>query len=797
MNQNNPQQYPPGNQNWNYPQIQEDSIDLKKYFFLILANWYWIIISVFVSLAVAFLVTRYTKPVYEVRASLIVSENDRGSGGLTGYENLIPGMEIFRTQKLVMNEMEILKSYSLTQRALKELDFNITYIGVGRSGLKENYQYNNAPFFVIPDTSKTNINGYRVKVELFSKEKYRVIIDDNYDIDEIVQYGQAFESDPFNFKLYLKDPVNFNPPGYDSYYFIFNSLNSLTNQYRSRLNIEVNDDRRGSILFLNSSGYNAEQEANYLNKLMQVYIQIGLEEKNQTANNTVDFIDQQLGILDDSLQQAEMNLQEFRLSNRLIDVSKEGTIAYNRLERLERELAQLNLQERYYTFLKNYIQDKNNLNTVVAPTTVDINDPLLANLIQQLNELISEKEELLFTVQRGNQRFEIIEAKIENTRSALVDNIEGLIENNTIAKNELQKQLLKAENDLQKLPVTERELISIEREYNVNDQIYTYLLQKRAEAAIARASNVADNKILDIARPENAGRTAPKSRMNYMIGLIIGLGLPIGILFLLDITNNKITSRKDIENKLHIPIIAHIGHSTTGEIPVFENPRSALAESFRGLRTNLHYLLREKDEKLITITSTISGEGKTFVSLNLATIFALAGKKTLLVGLDLRKPKIHKVFNLNNKKGISTYLIGNANFDDIIETTEISNLYIAPSGPIPPNPAELLETMQMEEFINKARDTFDMVIFDTPPFGIVIDSLLIGLKSDANLFLVRQNYSSKDVSELINEVKVKKELKNLAVIFNDLRIKGTYRTGYRYYNYGYRYGYLYGSEYHN
>jgi capsular exopolysaccharide synthesis family protein len=774
-----------------YSEVDE-SLDLKKYLFLILANWYWFVISVFVGLGIAWLINRYTMPVYNVSASLIINDDDRGRG-LSGYENLIPGMEIFRNQKKVLNEIEILKSFSLATKTVKQLDFDVSYMAVGRSGIKESVLYNNSPFIVEYDSINTNPIGYPIFIDILNKEYYEISIDNNFNIKEKVKFGQKFEAANFSFTIVLRSPEAIDPQGgYSKYYFYFNDISGLAVQYKGMLNIESNDAKRGSVLFLSMSGYNAQQITNYINTLMQVYILQGLEEKNQTAINTVNFIDMQLKVIDESLKEAEKNLQDFRLENKLLDISREGGLIYTKLESSQEQKLMLTLQERYYQYLKKYVQNRNNLNQVVAPSTVSISDPLLGGLITQLNLLLGEKEELLFSVNEGNPQISIIDSKIETTREALLNNIENLINNNNISSEEINKQYKLAEKDLAQLPVTERMLINIQRQYKVNDQIYTYLLQKRAEAAIAKASNVADNKILDIARVESAGRIFPKTRMNFMLGLILGILLPLVFLILMDLLNNKISSRNDIDQRTSVPIISSIGHSSEGgDIPVFENPKSALSESFRGLRTNLQYLLREKDQKVITITSTVSGEGKTFSSVNLAAIYAMAGKKTLLMGLDLRKPKVHKVFNVDNTIGISNFLVNKASLKEIVRDTKIENLFIAPAGPIPPNPAELLESPAMADMIHQARDIYDIIILDTPPFGMVTDALLVSRLSDLSLFIVRQNYSSRNVIELFEELFNKKELKHLGIVINDIRHKGSYGYGYRYYNYGYTYRYGY------
>ena len=361
---------------------------------------------------------------------------------------------------------------------------------------------------------------------------------------------------------------------------------------------------------------------------------------------------------------------------------------------------------------------------------------------------------------------------------------------------DMDKRIVEVEKEARKLPATERELIGIERKFNLNNDIYTYLLEKRAESGIAQASNIPNNKILDIARVDNAAKVSPKNSMNYMIALVIGLAIPLVIILMFDYFNNKIIDKSDIENNTNVPIMGSIGHNhDESDLPIVQNPKSSIAESFRSIRTNIQYLLPEKERNIILISSTISGEGKTFVATNLSIIIAMSGKKTLLMGLDLRKPKIHNDFNVNNDVGLSTYLINETSYEDVIRPTDIENLYIATSGPIPPNPAELLEKPLMKDFFDKAREEFDYVILDTPPVAIVTDAILLTQFTDTNIFIVRQKYSSKNVIQYIDELYNKKNIKNLSLLVNDVKIP-SYGYGYDYYlGYSYGYGYGYGQHY--
>lgn len=778
----------------------DDSIDFKKYFFMVLANWHWFGVSLFVALGISWLVNRYTMPVYQVSGSLIINDDNRGKG-LIGYENMIPGMENYRTQKTVLNEIEMLKSYTLTEKALDDLDFNITYIGVGRSGIKEAILYHNSPFIVIPDSVGDNLDNYPVFIDVLDKNKFEVTIDGEHKIKQIMNFGESFSSKAFNFKIILRDTINFSAERvYNKYYFKFNNPNSQVNKYRSLLNVNMNDSKKGSVLILSVVGNNPQQITDYLNKLMEKYISKGLADKNQTAINTVNFIDKQLEVLDSSLRLAEQDLKDFRLENRIVDISSENNAVFEHLSELQKAKISTELETRYLNYLEAYVRNRNSLNEIIAPSNIGIEDPTLNDLISQLNQSLSKKGELLFSVLPDNPKINLIDSKIEILREGLLDYINNLFKTHSIKISDIERQISIVEKEFEKLPETERMWVKIQRQFNVNDQIYTYWLQRRAESAIAKAANVADNKVVDYAKVENTILISPKKSSNNMRGMVIGLILPLALLIILDLSNNKITDRLQIEKKTSIPIISAIGHSSNkGEIPAFEAPKSALAESFRSLRTNLQYMLIEKDQKIVAISSTVSGEGKTFCSSNLAAIFAMAGKKTLLIGLDLRKPKVHKIFNLDNSNGISTCLIGKTSLSEIISPTKIDNLYIATSGPVPPNPAELLGSPAMSKLIDEARNNFDIIILDTPPFGMVTDGRIISRLSDLSLFIIRQNYSSLKVLDLLEEVNRQNDIGQMGLILNDISNKGSYGYGYRYYNYGsgYRYGYynMYG-DYH-
>jgi capsular exopolysaccharide synthesis family protein len=775
---------------------EEEGIDIKKYVFLILSHWWWFAISIFISLTIAYMINRYSQEIYSASCSLIVGEEEPSAGSIESLLDEFSRVKNKKRKAVVENEISILKSYTLARQALEELDFGVTYTAVGRRNIAETQLYKNSPFIVIPDTTQGSKPAGSYYLTILSDTEYRLSIDDQ--TDKIWKFGERFERSNSAFMVQLRNPDNFI---FDDliiykYFFSINSINSQANRYSRSLGVEVNAEK-GSILSLNMTGFVPLQITDYLNKLSEVYIRMNLREKNQASINTIRFIDDQLRGIVDSLEATGLRLQHFRSANKVIDISKEGSFLFQKMQDLQSEKAMLDINSRYYNYLVEYIQKKTDFSDVVAPSVIGIQDQLLNTLVSQLNRLNMERRNLNLSVMENSPQLTLVNTEITNTRNALQENLSSLVSTNRIAMTELDERIGKIEKEVKKLPGTERQLINIEREFTINDQIYTFLLEKRAEAGITRASNTSDHKILDIARPENASLVKPKTSSNYMMGLIAGAGIPLALMLLVEYFNTKITDRKYLESRLKAPVLGNIGHSEgSTELPIAEKPGSSIAESFRALRTNLDYILHEKEKGVIAVTSAISGEGKTFCSVNLATIFALNGKKTLLISLDLRRPKIHRVFNIPNVEGMSTYLIGKTEPAKLIIETNIHNLYVATSGPIPPNPSELIGSKRMKLFMDEAKKSFDYIIVDTPPLAIVSDTLILKDLLDSLVFVIRHNYSDKQVVELVNSIYQKNLMQNLCVVVNDIQLQGYYGYTYRY-GYGYGYSYSYKEAYYN
>jgi tyrosine-protein kinase Etk/Wzc len=778
------------------PRLGNDNIDLKRYISLFISNWYWFAISMFLAITLAYGINRWSEKVYTVSSTLLIKADQSA-----GLSNIFPNSDGYKSQQNLNNEIGILKSFNLNYKVMRELpSFYIDYIAVGKRGIAETRLYKNCPFEVVYDSLEKQTFNLSVGIKLLSDQQYELEIDGGKNYSRQLAFGERFNEMGFDFKIIIRDreSFRFSPNASNRYYFKFISPITLAGIYRSKLSvIPLVED--ASLVTLTTSGTVALQEIDYLNKLMDVYLDFGLEFKNKTAGQTIEFIESQLGIISDSLHLAEGDLESFKLVNRFLDISREGVVIQSKLEKIDGERTSLLLQKNYYNYLKDYVESKKEIGDIIAPSAMGVTDQTLIGLVGELTRLQQHQRQLELNLDESIGPMKLAETNIVSVRAAIIENINDGLMNIENSISDADTKLSDIEQDIRKLPSTERQMINIQRKFDLNNTVYTFLLEKRAEAGIAKASNVPDNRIIDNAGAYTTSRIKPKEKNNLMIAIILGLLVPLFGIILIDYQNNKIIDKKDIEKGTGAPIIGYISHnSLSSEMPVVEKPGSTLAESFRSARTNLKYFIKDTKSPVISVSSTITAEGKTFISANLSAILAISGKKVLLVGLDLRKPRIHRLFGINNKTGISNFLIGQEKFEDVIVKTEVENLWYATSGPVPPNPAELIDSPAMIEFIEKAKKEFDFIVIDTPPVAIVTDALLCSAFTDFYLFVVRQRYSSKNTLKLIDDLYKNENLRSLGILINDISLSGYYGYGLRYgYSpgYGYSYGYNYYGSY--
>jgi tyrosine-protein kinase Etk/Wzc len=777
--QSQKQDYPPNS--YGYPpqqQFPEDKpVNWRKYLFLFLSHWYWFLITVGLALAIAFFKVRYTIPNYQATATLILEEEENSQDVLSGLR----AVRYWRRQSDMANETAKIRSFTTVKRAVDSLKQDVFWTAHGRIRVRPLYKSARYNLTVLSDSADW-YKGKEWFIDYIDNKSYRLYREEA--TDTILPLDAVVDLMDWRFKVSMQ----YNS-GHDTYSFIFNDPLTLTKRYRGKLIIETNEES-GTVITLKSTGPVGEREADFLNALSQTYILSGLERKQQIAENTFVFIDNQIDVILDSLLMAEQQLLTFRLSNNVINLSRDGEMAYEQLKSFSAQRTQLKLKENYYAYLKKYIEERNDPQTIIAPTLADANDQLLIGAVQELQRLYEERENMDISVQLNNPGLESINARIQSIRLRIVEIVRGLIENNQLTMEQLNTEEKAIIEQLKKLPLNEQQLLNIKRKYDLYNQFYTFLLQKRAEAGIQKASTISNVRILDPARHDQLIPIGSDKKAVIMLALLFGVLLPAGIIFLRDLLDSRIREIEDITNNTSLPIIGIIGHSTQGETLIGgKNNNTAFTESLRRIRTNLQFMLRNEDQKVIMVTSSISGEGKTFTATNLATIFAMNNKKVLLVGCDMRRPALHRIFNVGNTMGLSSVIIGKKKIEECVYATSIENLSLLPSGPVPPNPAELLDTVEMENLIEEMKKKYDYIILDTPPVALVSDSLALARNTDLTLYVVRQNYSQKFDIQMANQMKTEERLPQITLLINDIKPKRN--LGYNYY-YGYNRGYNYG-----
>ncbi|MFN0049921.1 MAG: polysaccharide biosynthesis tyrosine autokinase, partial [Cytophagales bacterium] len=530
-----------------------------------------------------------------------------------------------------------------------------------------------------------------------------------------------------------------------------------------------------------------EKEKDFINIHCQSFVKISLNDKNQTQERTIGFIDNQLGLISDTLAVLENRMILYRKKFNSSNVEVIAEKRFVKLELLEEEKAKYALNQRYFDYLKEYLVKQSDYTDLVAPSNIGITDPNLNQLLVQLGEL-KMKQNTVFKTENLQSPFRIDnENKINQVKKNMIEVIKNIENSNQLLYKDINNRIEQVTKLTSSILDNERNYIDLKRKYKINEELYNILLKKKSELAITRAGNVSDTKIIDLAFV--SGVPYPVASKVYSTYLILALMLPLAFVLFKYISNYRIMEKDDIIAVCNMPFLGSIGHiSDETKMIMVNKPKSSLAESFRSIRANLYYFLPKPDQKIILITSSLSAEGKTFSSVNISSALAVSGKKTILIGADLRKPKVYLDLNTRGQMGLSNYLVNKATMGEIIMNTEVENFYFISSGLIPPNPAELLASPRMFELIMDLKKDFDYIVIDTPPIGLVTDALPLMQFSDINIYIVRHGYTQTKFLKDLNEMVQNGIVKNLAYIFNDYDISKNY-------GYGYKYGYYRNSKY--
>ena len=775
-------------------QATEEGFDFKSILFLLIRQWQWFLLFAAIGFAGAYIYGKMTKSMYTVTASVLIPEKTNG----LDMKGIFSGVGMDEPKNNIYNQIEIITSYPPINQTLLTLQW-------GTSWFKKDlfiWQgiYKQEPFEIQEAPNFVNLKGLPINITPTSDQTFTISSDGVVRINGVLNeikfegigtYGRPFINQYFNFTLVKKPNIDKIPDG--RYRFLFNDLNQATLAYQKKVKATLKT-KLGDIIQCSITSDEPYKDGEFLNELIKVYIGNKMDLQNEAQRRSLDFINKQLTGISDSMSSAGTRFTNFRARNNIIDLDAEGTLVMNNLKEIETQRATNQMQLDYFQNILTYLNEPGNQKQLISPSVVGIEDPMLNSLVIKLGELYNRRQIVSFSTKENNPAIALIDREIAQTRNQLTENLRNLIANATKSINSLKDRQAGISVELNKLPEKEQQMIDIQRQFNVTNDLYTFLLKKRAETNITLASSVPDVQIIDVARPDAAIPIGLPRSLIYLIGIILGVGLPLLVIILLKTFDSRIRTQEDIENNTRIPIIGNIMHEISDTtLIVYENPKSVMSEAFRTFRTNIQYMLNDgsKGGSVISLHSTHPGEGKTFISVNLASILAMNDKKVLIIGVDLRKPKLHHVFELSNDAGLSTYLIGYNTLADVIQKTEINNLDVIPAGPIPPNPAELLGKAEMKELLDKLRTMYDYIIMDNAPVSYVTDGIIVGSLCDLNIFILRYGVSRKQQLEMINHYGDKQTVSHLALLVNDIKLDSfgySYSKYARYESY-YRYSY--------
>ena len=788
----------------NMNEQDEEKINYQELLFRYIIHWPWFVASVLVCLIGAWVYLHFQTPVYQVSASIMIKDDKKG-GGSTDLENLGIGGVITSTQS-IDNEIEVLRSKTILKEVVNNLELYITYYDEDEFPEKELYQ--TSP--VIVNLTAQEADKLPGSALLAMKLSPEGVLDVNLKVG-LNEYNQRFEklpavlpTDAGTFGFALKDSLSGGQmEGYKGERHIRAVVSrpfGVAKGYQGALSIAPTS-RTTSVAVVSLMNTNIQRARDFINKLMEMYNRNTNNDKNEVAEKTREFINERIKIIDEELGSTEDKLEAFKRNAGLTDISSDAQLAVSGNAEYEKRRVdngtQINLVRDLIKYINNPLNEYE-----LLPGNIGLSDAGLTTQIGRYNELIIERKRLLRTSTESNPMIVNLDTSIRAMKSNVQAAINGTLQGLLIVKADLEREAGRFSRRISDAPGQERQYVSIARQQEIKAGLYLMLLQKREENAITLAATANNAKIID--EPvATGGPLSPKPNMIYMIALVLGVGMPVGVIFLIGLTKFKIEGRGDVEKLTRLPIVGDVPltNEKAGSIAVFENQNTLMSETFRHIRTNLQFML-ENDQKVILVTSTVSGEGKSFISSNLAISLSLLGKRVVIVGLDIRKPGLNKIFNIPRKEqGITQYLSNpEKNLIDFVQPSDVSkNLYILPGGTVPPNPTELLARDGLDKAIETLKKNFDYVILDTAPAGMVTDTLLIGRVADLSVYVCRADYSRKAEFTLINELAADNKLPNICTIINGLDLKKKkygYYYGYgkygKYYGYGKRYGYGYG-----
>ncbi len=762
---------------------QEDELDLSNLLNDLIAKWHYFLVTGLILAALTVVYIKFSLPVYQSTSSVLIDDSKSSNN----FEDVLSS-DLFGTSMSMPTEIGILTSRTVIQKTIEELHLRVQYFNTNAYPARPIYP--NSPFLVEVNDINKYVQDLTFEAKVIDKSHLEITTeytgDDipTFKFDKSIALGESISNKYFHFTIHKSDSISLPDAG-ATFEFKVRNLNKLTNEIIDNLKAEPLD-KDANIVILTYQDVVPVRALDVLNTIGKVYIDLDVQDKASVAGLTLKFVDQQLTNTGDALSATEHEMQDFKEKNKTVNLSEESKAMLQKLNELDVERVKNNIDITTLDNLYNYVANNQDL-TNMAPSSMGIPDPLLVELITNYQTLQGKRKGSSFGVKNDAPAVKVLDQQLTETKNALAENISSIKKRLSVMRISIQQQLSQCEAQVKQVPEIERQFIGIQRNVEVNQNIYTYLLQKKAETSIAKATAVSDNRILDQASLAEDPVSPNKKLLAVLLVLFTGI-IPGGLILSRILFKSKIQNREDISRITSVPVLGVVGHSPDKtNLAVFSRPKSAISEAFRTIRTNLQFYGINSGNQVITITSSVGGEGKSFVTLNLATVLSMQGRKVVMIGLDLRKPKLFDDLDIKNDIGVSNFLVGTSTLDQVIRTTKVSGLDFISSGPIPPNPAELLSKKLMAEMIEELKKRYDFIVIDTPPLGVVSDAFIIMPLSNINLYIVRQGYSRLEFIRSLEELYCDGKFSSLSIILNDADFN-------RSYGYGHTYGYIKGNE---
>ncbi len=763
----------------------KQEIDYTKFIRILLSRWYWIVGTTIMAAVIAYAYLWYTPKMYSTAAYVKFEEKQPDLTAAVSLSNYSRSY----TNKIAA-ESWTFKSRRVMERAVEYIDWRITYSLNGR--IRNSDLYPEKPFkIIILQQDSTQFYNKPISFKKKSATGYEI----SYPLGGKTETVDASFGRPVKVPGVIFSIENGNHISETSVYnFKFNHKYEFYGRIGSGFNISE-AAKYSSVAMLTKTDPNPYFAADAINAIIRVYRELDLEDKTQSAKQIIDFIDQQLNNLSLTVRSSGEKLKEFKQNNNFLDLSNSSQAVLTKVTTMETENRSFDIQIILLKQLQQQLK-KNEQNISLNFNLDGAIDPLLNSLVTEWNSLIQERVSLMNTYKANSKPILEIDEKLDILRNSANANMQANLNRMVQQKNYNQAQLDKAYQELSSLPQQERQLFGLQRDYDINEKIYSYLSEKKLEAQIGKASVLAGATVVDRAEP-NTSPISPNTSSVWRTALLMGLASGIGLILLMRSLNPYIYDKETIESLTQIPIIGMVRHfpetidQDNKQILTIAKPKSLFAESVRSVRTNLSFIASENQSKVICIGSEVAGEGKSFITINLASSLALIDKKVIFIAADLRRSKIHKAFGIKDKKGLSTYLANQDQLSDIIHHTQQENLDLIVAGPVPPNPAELMYSERMITLIEELKQRYDFILFDTAPIGLVSDALPLIKLSDINIFVIRTGKSKYSAASVPGRITGEYHLKNTFIILNDFVKTSLYSNYYSTkYNDSY-YGYYY------